>query len=152
MSDLDLTQNEADLLIAMPKHRANEDEFHFPGVGGSIVVPLVSEDQREFFWLDISRGRINRVKATYQNRAKVIVVLMRLDLNGPPHRNPDGQEVPCPHLHKYREGYGDRFAEPMQFDQFADITDLWQTLQDFMKCCNVTRPPDIQKGVDYYDH
>jgi hypothetical protein len=118
MSDLDLTQNEADLLIAMPKHRANEDEFHFPGVGGSIVVPLVSEDQREFFWLDVSRGRINRVKATYQNR----------------------------------EGYGDRFAEPLQSYKFANVADLWQTLQDFMKCCNVTRPPDIQKGVDYYDH
>lgn len=152
MSDLDLTQNEADLLIAMPKHRANEDEFHFPGIGGSIVVPLISEDQREFFWLDISRGRINRIKATYQNRAKVIVVLLRLDLNGPPHRNPDGQEIPCPHLHKYREGYGDRFAEPLQSDKFADIADLWQTLKDFMRCCNVTRPPDIQKGVDYYDH
>jgi hypothetical protein len=150
MSDIDLTQNEADMLIAMPKQRANEDEIHFPGLGGSMVVPLISEDHRENFWLDIGRGRIDRLKATYQNRARVVVVLLRLDLSGPPHRNPDGQEMPCPHLHKYREGYGDRWAEPVPSEKFLNTDDLWQTLQDFMKYCNVTRPPDIQKGVDYY--
>jgi hypothetical protein len=152
MSDVDLTQDEADELIAMPKQRANDDEFHFPGIGGSITMPLVSEDHRENFWFDVSRGRIDRFKATYQNRARIVVVLLRLDLNGPPNQNPDGKDVLCPHLHKYREGYGDRWAEPVTTDRFTNIVDPWQTLQDFMQYCNVTHPPDIQKGVDYYDH
>jgi hypothetical protein len=152
MSDVDLAQDEAEALIAMPKQRANDDEFRFPGIGGSIVAPLISEDHRENFWLDVSRGRIDRFKATYQNRTRIIVVILRLDLNGPPHRNPDGEEVPCPHLHKYREGFGDRWAETLPGDRFTNASDRWQTLQDFMQCCNVTRPPDIQRGVDYYDH
>jgi hypothetical protein len=37
---------------------------------------------------------------------------MRLDLDGPPHRNPDDQEIPCPHLHIYRAGYGDSGPSP----------------------------------------
>jgi hypothetical protein len=44
-------------------------------------------------------------KATYQNSARQVIILMRLDLDRLPHRNPDDTEVPCPHLHQYREGY-----------------------------------------------
>ena len=58
--------------------------------------------------LDVTRGQIKLTKATYQNRARQVIVLMRLDLDGSTHRNPDDQEIPCPHLHVYREGFGDR--------------------------------------------
>jgi hypothetical protein len=46
--------------------------------------------------LDVSRAEINLTKATYQNRSRQAVILMPLDLDGPPHRNPDSEEVPCP--------------------------------------------------------
>lgn len=48
---------------------------------------------------------------------------------------------------KYREGYGDRWAYPVPEDQFSDINDMWQTLQDFMRRCNITQPPKIVKGL-----
>ena len=92
MSDIDLTQAEADGLLAMPKVRANEDESDYPGTGGKIVVPLTSEDRREHFLLDIRRGRIDLLKGTYQNRARQVVILARLDFGGRPHRNPDGEK------------------------------------------------------------
>ena len=38
-------------------------------------------------------------KGRYQNRARNVVVLLRLDFGGAPPRNPDGSELPCPHLH-----------------------------------------------------
>lgn len=105
MPEINLTQPEADALIAMEKHRVDEQEYEYPGLGGSIVVPLVSPDKREGFLLDVSRGRIDLLKGTYQNRARQVVVLVRLDFGGPTHRNPDGVELPCPHLHIYREGF-----------------------------------------------
>lgn len=64
------------------------------------------------------------------------------------YRNPDGEEVPCPHLHTYREGYGYKWAIEVHSDQFPSIQeDSWQTLQDFMQYCNIVVPPDIQRGI-----
>jgi hypothetical protein len=116
-------------------------------MGGSICVPLISTDKRENFLLDVSRGRIDLKKGTYQSRARQIVVLVRLDFGGQPHRNPDDAEVLSPHLHIYREGYGDKWAFPVPTDKFPNMSDLWQTLEDFMRYCNVTEPPFIQKGL-----
>ena len=49
-------------------------------------------------------------QATYPNRARQTVVLKRLDLDGPTHTNPDGEELPCPHVHVYRDGFGTKWA------------------------------------------
>ena len=97
--------------------------------------------------LDVSRGRIDLTKGTYQNRSRQVIVLVRLDFGGQPHCNPDGQEIPLHHLHIYREGYGDKWAVPVLADQFSNISDLWQTLQDFMIFCNITEPPFIKRGL-----
>ena len=35
--------------------------------------------------LDVTRAQIKLTKATYQNRARQVIILMRLDLEGPPH-------------------------------------------------------------------
>lgn len=147
MADLDLTQAEADALIAMPKVRVNDDTWDYPGCGGSLIVPLASQDKREQFLLDISRGRIDLQKGKYQNRARQIVVLVRLDFGGSPHRNPDDQEVPCPHLHLYREGFGHKWAFAVPDDRFLNINDLWETFQDFMRFCNIVDAPAINRGL-----
>jgi len=147
MPEINLTQAEADALIAMEKHRVDDQPHDYPGMGGSITVPLVSVDKREDFLLDVSRGRIDLKKGTYQTRARHIVVLVRLDFGGQPHRNPDDVEVSSPHLHIYREGYGDKWAFPVPAAKFPNMGDLWQTLEDFMRYCNVTEPPFIRKGL-----
>jgi len=147
MAEIDLTQEEADALIAMPKQKANDDTSYYPNPGASLVIPLVSNDKKEDFLLDIRRGRIDLKKATFQNRARKTIVLVRLDLNGAPHRNPDGEEVASPHLHVYREGYGDKWAGPLPAASFSDASDQWMTLLNFMRYCNITEPPDIQKGI-----
>ena len=65
MPDLLLAQAEADALIAMEKHRVDDQPFDYPGLGGSIAVPLQSADKRESFILDVGRGRIDLLKGTY---------------------------------------------------------------------------------------
>jgi len=147
VSDVNLTQNEADALIAAEKHRIDNKRYDFPGLGGSLTIQLVSSNKRENFILDIRRGRIDLNRATYQNRGRQVVTLIRLDLGAQPHRNPDQKEIPSPHLHIYREGYGDKWAEPLPADKFSNIKDLFQTIQDFMAYCNITLPPLIDKGL-----
>jgi hypothetical protein len=51
MPEVNLTQAEAAALIAMEKHRGDEQEYEYPGLGGLIVIPLVSPDKRESFCL-----------------------------------------------------------------------------------------------------
>ena len=91
-----LTQHEADALLALEKHYQGEERFFFPGLGGAIRIPLYSAERREEFSLDITRGRIVLEKNTFQSRARKAVILARLDLGGPSHRNPDGEEIARP--------------------------------------------------------
>jgi len=147
VAEINLTQAEADALIAMEKHRVSEDWFDFPMGGQSVVLPLQSLDRREQFLLDLSRGRIDLLKVKMQNRGRQVVVLLRLDLGGAPHRNPDDEEIPVPHLHVYREGYGDKWAVPVPADHFSDLADVWVTLEEFMRFCNITQPPRIERGL-----
>jgi len=146
MADLNLTQIEADALIALPKHRVDDTQWDYPGVGG-ISIPLVSADRREQFVLDLRRGRIDLSKETFQNRGRQVVVLVRLDLGGAPHRNPDGEEIGPPHLHLYREGFADKWAVPAPPDRFANLSDPWGTVEDFMRYCSVVEPPLIRRGL-----
>lgn len=109
-------------------------------------VPLLSPDKRESFFLDITRSQVKLTKGRYQNRARGVTTLARLDFAGAPHRNPDDEEIPCPHLHLYREGYGDRWAMPSPAEQFSDTGDPWLLLLEFIQFVNVTVPPDIRRG------
>jgi hypothetical protein len=147
MADINLTQAEADALIAMEKQRVDNKQWQFALPGTSLAIPLTSPDKRENFFLDVTRAQLKLTKATYQNRARQAIILMRLDLDGPPHRNPDDQEIPCPHLHIYREGFGDKWAIPAPSAEYPDTANLFSTLKAFMKQCNITLPPDIQPGL-----
>lgn len=147
MTDANLIQSEAEALLAMEKRRADSTEWEYPGLGGRVTTPLVSVDGREQFFLDLWRARIDLGKGTYQNRGRQVVILARLDFGGPPHRNPDGEEIGSPHLHLFREGFGDKWAFPVPHDSFANLSDPWQTLADFMRFCNITQPPFIQRGL-----
>ena len=147
MADIDIPQAEADALIAMDKQCVENKNWLFPEPGGKLSIDLVSLDKREKFILYIRRGEIKLTKATYQNRGRQAVILMRLDLDGPPHRNPDDQEIQCPHLHVYREGYGDKWAFAAPIDRYPNVQDLFSTFDAFMRHCNITEPPQIERGL-----
>jgi hypothetical protein len=147
MVDRELTQAEADALIALEKVKADAVQYLYPPAGGFIVVPLISVDRTEEFQLDIRRGRLDLAKVTQQNRARRVIILVRLDLGGPPHRNPDGVELPCPHLHVFREGYGDKWAVPLPSEKFPEPGNLWQSLQDFLRFCNVSDPNVVDRDL-----
>lgn len=145
MAEDALSQNDAETLLRMEKVRVSDDPFQFPDLGGRIEVPLSSRDHREAFSLDINRKRIS-LKTGYQARGRQVVVLARLDFAAP-HRNPDGTEVGVPHLHLYREGYGDRWAVPLPEGLLGDPNDAWKVLQDFMAYCRIVEAPNLVRGL-----
>ena len=142
----ELSQAEANFLRKMEKICSETSKFEYPDQGGKISVPLFSVDKKEEFVLDVSRFGIDLSKNTFQNRARKTVVLLRLDLSGAPHRNPDGTEVLAPHLHIYKEGYGDKFAYPLPLE-FADCTTVAEYLEKFMDYCHISKKPKIEIGL-----
>ncbi len=146
MAEINLTQSEADALIAIRKVRIDDTYWDYPTMGRAIQIPVVSENQREHFLLDLRRSRIDLLKGTFQKRARQVVALVRLDFGGAPHRNPDDVEIPSPHLHVYREGFGDKWAMPLP-GVFTNPTDSWLTLHEFMRYCNIAEPPNVQRGL-----
>ncbi|MCB5270478.1 MAG: hypothetical protein LHW56_01380 [Candidatus Cloacimonetes bacterium] len=142
MSDIIISQSEADELFAMEKVRIDERTHSFPQISGKLIIPLRSRDGREKFLLDVHIGHIELKKAHLQNRARNVIILARLDTMGK-HTNPDGNSLTGSHLHLYREGYGDRWAYPVPA-QFTNLANLLLTVDEFMKYCNIVEAPIIQ--------
>lgn len=143
-----LDQTTIDRLLALEKALVASEVIAFPAAGEAVELKAASADGREAFLIDVNRrGKIKVSKCTYQERYKVIEILLRLDVDGPPHENPDGTEVPCPHLHIYREGYATKWAYSIEGKPFTNTADLVQTLRDFLVYCGVKNIPPIQKPI-----
>ena len=84
-----LTQAEADFLIRMQKSFAEPVTISLPA-GADLTHELIGSDKKEKFLLDLSRGTIRLSKVKFQTRGRAVIVLVRLDLDGSPHTNPDG--------------------------------------------------------------
>jgi hypothetical protein len=138
-----LTQQEADDLLSFEKHYRGKETFIFPSFGGDLHIPLHSSDNREEFILDISRGSISLEKNKFQTRARTTIILIRVDIGGAPHRNPDGTEIQCPHIHFYKAGFDDKWAEPLS-NYFVNIDVPIKMLHEFMDYCKIITKPYIQ--------
>ncbi len=154
------SQSEADFLIKMPKKRARNENYFFPYPGSSLVIPIVSTDEIETFLIDVNRGQIRLTKCSYQERYQGTFILVRLDVDGSPHPNPEveavplsflepynGVTLPTPHLHLYVEGFMDKWAIPAPSNKFPQTNDLFSTLEDFFRFCNVIEQPLIQRRL-----
>lgn len=157
----ELSQNDADQLFLLEKVLKEENPLYdFPVGGDKVSVPLVSADKKEDFIFDVTSSSISISKYTFQNRARKIEILRRLDLEGAPHCNPPvekapldflekyiGEEIPCPHIHIYVEGFGTRWAIPVE-----DVLSLPNAGNDdiaesFLRYCNVTEIPQFRKRL-----
>ena len=117
---------------------------------------LRSTDRREEFLLTIERGLRNRVRLKHQTRARHVIVLAPLELNGLRHRNSPnspykpGEWPPGTHLHVYTEGFDARIAyEFTDAPRWTDpnLTDGIPALESFMVYCAITHWPPIQTST-----
>lgn len=139
-----LTQAEADQLMQMVKHFVRGPAWITIPPGADNTYELAGSDDRERFLLDVWRGTLRLAKLKFQNRSRTIVVLARLDVDGAPHTNPDGQRLSGTHLHLFKEGYDDRWAYPLDSNVFTLLSDPGTTFQQFCVFCKVESPPPIQ--------
>lgn len=141
-----LTQAEADALLALRKEFVDRTPLLVPP-GGDPTRELASDDHRETFLFDVYRGTIKLTKVKYQTRGRRVFVLARIDIDGAPHTNPDGQQVGPTHLHVYREGYEDKWAIELDPSSFTVPTDFGQAYVDFCRFCSILEPPPLQVGL-----
>lgn len=137
-----LSQEQIDMLLnILKKIKYDKENFYFPETGNSKQLEAVSYDNKYKFLIDIKPGRTERRKKqlTLQERYNKDVILLRLDLNGPPHTNPDGKQLSGNHLHIIKEGYNDRFAYEIP-DNIVDEDDRLQTLINFLEYCKIENP------------
>ena len=138
-----LTQTEADTLISMRKIFVNPTTVSIPP-GTDQTHDLVGADKRERFLLDLWRGTLRLSKLKFQTRARKIILFVRLDIDGAPHTNPDGTKIGGSHIHVYREGFEDRWAYPLDREEFGDTTNIMYAFEDFCRYCNIEEPPPLQ--------
>ena len=143
-----LDQELVERLLAMLKKLASGETIEFPDSGSFLMLDASDLEDREQFKIDVQRkGKYRPKKCTYQKRYQLTEILLRLDIDGPPHSNPDGADVPCPHLHIYREGYAEGWAIPLPAEHFSNPDDLEATLKEFLRYCKVVEIPDVQRRM-----
>jgi hypothetical protein len=154
-----LSQSEADRLMRLNKKKADNKYYSIPTLGNKIEIPILSFDETESFTLDINSSSLNLKKHTLQERYEKIYILVRLDINGI-HTNPPAEYPPLPifanfigmridqsHLHLYVEGFYDKWAFPIDPNNFSNLNDIYQTFNDFCSYCNIVDPPIIDKEL-----
>jgi len=144
---VDIAQSEADYLMQLEKFFESDDPIELGVISLKCCHPLISIDGRERFLLDIWRGGISLKKYRLQERARSVIILVRLDISGAPHINPDGKTITCPHIHIYREGFDDKWAFPLEDFPFGDLKDIVTTFYDFTKFCNISNTPVVQRRL-----
>jgi len=106
-----LEQWEADQLLLARKVYSHDTVVDL-GYGADNDYQVETDNGLEFFLLDVRGPSRNPSKARFQLRYRRNIVLARMCLAGR-HTNPDGERFDGPHFHRYREGYGDKFADPI---------------------------------------
>jgi hypothetical protein len=105
--------------------------------GGDFVYQAFSSDLRDSFYLDLARPSLKPQKLKLQLRASSMDILVRLDVNGSPHKNPDGHRLGGTHLHLYREGAGDDWAFLLDAGAFSNPNDPLRAFFDFCGYCRI---------------
>jgi len=129
-----LTQAEAEAYISEPKRFPLPTLVPIAG-GSDATYELVGADNATSYLLDVWRGRLRLSRVKLQNRVKVSNVLVRID--DARHTNPDGRQFDGLHIHVYREGAEDKWAEALDPGTFTDTTDLELLFRQFCEFCSI---------------
>lgn len=144
-----LTDTEVQRLIRLSKKFADTTEVTVPPSGAfEHSSELVAVEEREAFLLDVSRHAIRITRCKSQTRYARNIILLRVELDGPPHVNPDGTDVGPSHVHVYKEGYDDRWAYPLSnYPEFLQCSTLVDLVRSFCRYCGVVSVIPYQEGV-----
>ena len=144
-----LTQYEADRLIDLLK-RCLDFAIYIPTKGDRTDFEVVDVDKgNEFFIASINRRNklVDKCSFVFRYR-KTNTILLRLDTGcSAKHTNPDGTIIEGVHLHRYKEGYDEKFAMALDFESSTLVDDL----RFFLNKANIGEPQMIEEPLSMED-
>lgn len=139
-----ITQEEYNYIISLEKEFKENERITLESKWSR---DIIATETRDMFILDYYVGTIALTKFTYNKRYRKTIIILRLDSSGR-HTNPDGQLFDGPHVHIYRENYGDKWAFPItEIGITGEIIEKANALESFLQYCNVINCPEIQHSL-----
>lgn len=149
-----ITQEEADTLRIIEKYLANPQDVKIPKMRETRIYPAYHKCyNRRRDDLDVSayRGGIDENKVSYRLIYKKGILLIRIDTNDKTaHINPDNKSfIPpmTPHVHIYREGYGDKFAYPLPDEFSSKGADIEKLFIEFLQYSNFINIDELSLSI-----
>lgn len=145
-----MTNEEFNALMALAKV-FSKPSIKLPLAGNDGIYEVESTSTNDRFLLDVDRNsKIELSKFKLQHRyVTTKLPLVRIDINSPPHTNPDGHRVSRNHIHIYRETENDTGNLPWAYD-LEDLDgfngkslDFMSIFYAFCEYCNIAAD-DIQ--------
>ena len=141
-----MTNKEFEILMNLNKSFV-KNSITLPANAENETFEIKSLSTKDKFFLDVDRrGRLELSKFKLQNRyAKTKQPLVRIDIDSPPHINPDGTKKSRNHIHVFRETDNDTGNLPWAYDleEFTEINlnmddlNFTQVFFDFCAYCNI---------------
>lgn len=136
-----LTQAEADALLNLIKTVFRKDTFFWKSDERYDERVIADTDSSLEFVLSLKRNCFE-VRLNFRTK-KNNVILARVDSQNQ-HHNPDGSIIRGPHLHLYKEGFGEKYAEPISwYDHQSPIN----TLANFLSVINTHFPNGFSEDL-----
>lgn len=132
-----LSQAEADTLRTLEKYLTDPNNVRLPSLRGKENYPVNyqrNNKRADDMAVSSFRGGKNPKKVSYKLLYDGNIILVRVDTqDSTPHSNPDHTTIDRlqPHIHIYREGFGDKYAFPLP-EYFRDSDDIGTLLKDFL--------------------
>lgn len=140
------------------------DTFKFPVANESVMLDA-KDDNRNEYKVDINRKRAILTRCTYQERLFTSIILLRLDIDTKPHKNPhNGEVISGNHIHVYTDEFGDALAFELDnpilnkinpdFDisrfniDIKNRNRLYGYFEAFSDFCNIKNIPKYQLILD----
>ena len=142
-----MTQEEAQGLIQVLKKLLQQGMIVLPPMGSVGKLDLCSVfSEKDRFTIIINRsGRVRKDKYTLLLRYGKDKGLLRIDVGGPDHTNPDGTIVPCPHIHIQQRDTGAWDSWAVEIPAvFGNVEDRIETFRAFLQYCNVHNIASIE--------
>ena len=143
----DMTLAEAQELIQVLKKILQEGTLNFPSSGNTAKFDLCSVfSEKDLFAVLVNHSnKIRKDKYTLLLRYGKDKGLLRIDVGGPDHVNPDGTIIPCPHIHFQQKDVGkwDAWAEDIPA-VFGNVEDMLETFKTFLQYCHVHNIASIE--------
>lgn len=148
----DLSDDQVNLIIEELKLSLAHLDFNSlntPFGRVSLTNDILSQINGIEFRLDIYRGNKEPNRFNINLRfSETNDTLVRLDINGGTHQNPDGTVAPNSHVHIYNSNYGekDAFAYPVKLEDFPNIRTFYDASVSFLDYTNINNNQE-EEGV-----